>query len=1213
MATYRSLNEIDHKVLQGGSSNFVARRRLERSTTTPVFVDAFGRAQSGSSTSARRVVWFVASAWMALAAAPRAQAVGFAPKTDFGTGTAPRAVAIGDLNGDGKPDLATANTNTSNVSVLLGTGGGSFGAKTDFTGATNPYGIAIGDINRDGWPDLAVANNSASSASVFLGNGAGGFPTRNDFATGTNARTIVVADLDVNDTLDLVTANSGANNVSVLLGNGTGTAGGFARTDYATALFPFAVAVGDVNLDGLPDLAVTNENSASVSVLLGTGSGVFGAHADFSTGGTPHSVAIADMNRDGRPDLVVANQAVSTISVLLGNGTGGFGTRTDFTSGSSPYALAVADVDGDGRLDVVAANQGAATVSVLLGDGAGGLGAKTDFTTGTSPQWVAIGDVNGDGRPDLAVANTSSNTVSILLNTYPAPAPPLTFGRASFPVADASLALSIADLDRNGMPDLAVTSSADKVSVLLGTGTGSFGPRTDFATGDGPGALAAGDVSGDGKPDLVAGNGLTTTVSVLLGTGSGGFGAKTDFLTSSRPQGVAVGDFNRDGKPDVAAACFSNRVSILLGTGGGGFGAEAHFATASVPNGIVVGDFDRDGNLDLVTSQSGVATISTLRGTGTGTFAAFSTWAAGGTQRGIAAGDFNADGKLDVAVSIYGSSSVSVLLGDGTGGFLAPASFTTGPDPNGLAIGDLNGDGKLDLVTANYSTLGSPSTVSVLLGTGAGGFGAKTDFPAEEGPHEVAIGDVNRDGRPDIAVSTFVSHGVAVLLNGYVTVVGSVAGGGTISPSGAVPVAYGATQTFMVTGSVCHPILDVVVDGVSVGAVTSYTFTNLTGDHTIAASFGTVNETITATAGPGGTISPSGDVLATCGTNQSFTITPDPCRRVADVVVDGQSAGANPNLTLTNVQANHTVSASFASAAGCAIAPPTPGSIACASPSQRLCALEPFDAAMTGANEVPPTGSTATGFATFTLDGSNNLHYDLRFFGLSGAETVAHIHGPALPGANAPVLYSLPPGNPSSGQITLTPTQVGYLHGGQLYVNVHSAGFPGGEMRGQLAPRLATYTWSVSSLDPTWAVTGGQGTPCIAFTSGASGGALFKLVAMTAAGCRDSTQLAVGCGTQTGVAAPATFVTGFRALPNPMFGAARIDYTLAAAGWMRLDVFSLAGRRVRTLMAGARSAGPGTVDWDGRSDHGARLAAGVYMLRLTGAGSVVHQKVLLLR
>ena len=143
------------------------------------------------------------------------------------------------------------------------------------------------------------------------------------------------------------------------------------------------------------------------------------------------------------------------------------------------------------------------------------------------------------------------------------------------------------------------------------------------------------------------------------------------------------------------------------------------------------------------------------------------------------------------------------------------------------------------------------------------------------------------------------------------TITASAGTGGSITPSGDVIVEYGEDQTFTITPETGYEVVDVLVDGLSVGVVTEYTFTNVTADHTIEASFDLIEFTITATAGAGGSITPSGSVLVDYGNDQVFTITPDADYKVADVLVDGSSVGAITEYTFTNVTADHTIEVIF--------------------------------------------------------------------------------------------------------------------------------------------------------------------------------------------------------------------------------------------------------------------------------------------------------------
>jgi uncharacterized repeat protein (TIGR01451 family) len=359
------------------------------------------------------------------AAVSVAQPASFGPAANFAVGPTPFSVAVGDFNGDGRPDLVAGSVTSDTVSILLGTGTGAFGAVASAVAGLYPRAVAIGDLNGDGRPDLAVANSTSNTVSILLGTGTGTFGAATAFAAGTGPYSVAVGDLNGDGRSDLAVANGATNSVSVLLGSGTGAFG--AATAFAVGTTPYSVAIGDLNGDGRPDLAVANSISNTVSILLGTGTGTgtFGAATAFAVGTGPYSVAIGDLNGDGLPDLVVANANSNSVSILLGTGTGAFGAATNFAVGTYPQSVVIGDLNGDGRPDLAVANRDSNDVSILLGTGAGAFGAATAVAVGTYPVSVAIGDLNGDAKPDLAVANEGSNTVSILLNTTAFPPSPL--------------------------------------------------------------------------------------------------------------------------------------------------------------------------------------------------------------------------------------------------------------------------------------------------------------------------------------------------------------------------------------------------------------------------------------------------------------------------------------------------------------------------------------------------------------------------------------------------------------------------------------------------------------------------------------------------------------------------------------------------------------------------------------------------------------------
>ena len=291
----------------------------------------------------------------------------------------PWEMALGDINGDGNLDLAVADHNSYAVSVLLGDGKGGFKPAPGSPFVTkkgehpHTHGLALADVNGDGKLDLITANSDDNDVAVLLGDGKGGFAPApgSPFAVGPQPYPLTVGDVNGDGKPDIITPNSepGERTLTVLLGDGRGSFRPAPGSPFATAGRPYYVALGDINGDGKPDLVAAHADDQRVTILLGDGKGGFKSapYSPVDLGGRAWGLVVADVNGDGKADLVAATG--DTVRVLLGDGHGSFTAApgSPFPAGKGTYRLVVADLNGDGKPDIAATGEESNQVTVFLG------------------------------------------------------------------------------------------------------------------------------------------------------------------------------------------------------------------------------------------------------------------------------------------------------------------------------------------------------------------------------------------------------------------------------------------------------------------------------------------------------------------------------------------------------------------------------------------------------------------------------------------------------------------------------------------------------------------------------------------------------------------------------------------------------------------------------------------------------------------------------
>ncbi|MCH7548412.1 MAG: VCBS repeat-containing protein, partial [Candidatus Krumholzibacteriota bacterium] len=631
------------------------------------------------------------------------------------------SVALGDLDGDGDLDLVCGNDGEPNT-VYENVGGPMvFKRKPawESAGDSSTFAIALGDIDGDGRLDL-VCGNDRQSNTVYLNNGTAFLDSIPVWSSQEKRRTSSVAlgDMDGDGALDLICANIGEPNT--LYRNNGGMLADTAYWESDPSRRTFGVVVGDLNGDGVLDVVFANANAGNAIYLNTAGLPTTPSNttdvADVTTG-----VALGDVDGDGDLDLVYGNFNAS--NKLYINNSGTFSTVPDWEESGTPtstFSVALGDVDGDGDLDLVSGNTGQSNL----------LNENTSVPFPAAPGWqsgtptntfgVALGDVDGDGRLDVV------------------------YGNGGF------------ILERNTLHLNAGNNSVFSIAPAWSSGPANrtFG-------------VAFGDVNGDGYTDLVCGNfGSGNTLYLNEGVMLADTVAWESIDISSTFV-VALGDVDGNGYLDLVCGNRGQSNTLYLNDGGQLSRTASWVSTETKnPSGVALGDMDGDGDLDLVCGNDGGS--NTLYLNTNGLFSTTPAWTSGGQARrtfGVALGDVDGDGDLDI---VFGNCETddqrnTLYLNRGWTVSTPPDWFSdlSNRSTFGVALGDVDGDGDLDLVCGNGGTREELNTLYLNIG-GASVFSTSPDWePARtavvnpSGPpfgstFGIALGDVDGDGDLDI-------------------------------------------------------------------------------------------------------------------------------------------------------------------------------------------------------------------------------------------------------------------------------------------------------------------------------------------------------------------------------------------------------------------------------------------------------------------------------
>lgn len=728
-------------------------------------------------------------------------------------GFEPGDLEFGDLDADGNVDAVLVGASNM-ISILLQNPAspGSFQApQTIAVGMADLAAVAIGDLNKDGKPDLAVVTADGKLVPLIRDASTFAFAAGTELTLGAAARDLALRDLDGDGDLDAAITTVDAALIAV--NNGAGVLQLDTASPLPVGKHPRLATPVDLALDSAGDRLLTFEDSLDALVAIGLTDGRRALVSSATAGAGTVFTQLVSLALDAGNNRVLGLDGGLAALVAIDLGSGDRTIISDATTGSgavlsAPVALALDGgsafvMTGDGRLLQV--NLATGDRSLVSGGGQGfgtALQAPVAIARGTAGVYVL-----DDGLDALVLIELTNGNRQIISGggsgTGPALQTPVelvldsTGNRAlvTDTGAAAVLAIDLAGGARTLVSDantgagdalvrptalahdsangrlLVIDDDSDRI-VAVDLATGDRSTLSDNTFGSELGSLLVADVNGDGGRDLLITEPGESRLSLLLRAApavSGvAFGAPSTISTGARPGRVALRDVNDDGRPDLLIPSIdANTLTIRRGLAtAGAFDGGTDIAVADGPAAVAVNDVDGDGRLDLVTADSTGQTISILLQdkTAAGTFAGPSTIMVGPMPVALGVRDFDKNGRPDVAVAVQGAMRLSLIKSaiadECDPGFTGVIALSTAKAPRRLRVADVNADGKPDLLTVNRDS----NSLSLFKGLGNGRFAPKSDIMVSTSPRDFAIGDLNNDGIADLASADLGANAVSLVL-----------------------------------------------------------------------------------------------------------------------------------------------------------------------------------------------------------------------------------------------------------------------------------------------------------------------------------------------------------------------------------------------------------------------------------------------------------------